>query len=1068
MMWRQARDWQTGTVDSMNAGKLAGTMKLVEVATRRRVAISMAAVTLVLFGLIALKDLKVNLLPDLSYPTITVRSEYRGAAPEEIETLLTRPVEEAVGVVRNVRSVKSVSRAGQSDVILEFAWGTNMDRAGLDVREKLEVLQLPLEASRPLLLRFNPATDPIMRFGLISASSEESSLKSLRRYAEEEIKKLLEPVEGVAAVKISGGLEDEIQIEIDQRKMAQLKLSLDTLSARLAAENVNVSAGRLEEGAQRYLVRTINQFGSVEEFGGLIIAPGEARPIYLRDIARVRAGYSEREAIIRMNGQEAVEVAIYKEGDANTVSVARGISGRLESISDELPQGMSIEIVDDQSVFIERAISEVVTAAILGGLLAILVIFLFLRNIWFTLTIAISIPVSIIATFFLMGQAGISLNIMSLGGIALATGLLVDNAIVVLENISRYRAQGEGLVSAAIKGASEVGGAVIAATLTTIAVFLPLAFVDGVAGQLFRDQALTVTFALAISLAVAVTLIPMMASASGHKAADQAKTGAGAGGRFGNWFAGQYGRMLDWALGHRFVTLAASTALLALATLLLSSVGTELVPRLDQGRFNVTLEAAPGTPLEETDRIGGDIQRMAAGDPDVQTIYGVAGSGNRIDANPTESGENIARMLVVMNPDSGSTDQQRVIRDLRTKARDIAGLDANFSSPELLSFDKPLEIEIQGYDLDSLRTASDEVLRRLRQSSRFADVESSLERGHPEIQIYFDQERAAALGLTVKEISDKVVGKIRGQVATRYSWRDRKIDVLVRLSEDERQSIASVRELIVNPLSDHPVPLSAVAEVRVAEGPAEIRRGNQERMALIQANLAHGDLGSAVQEAEALMAGMQMPYGLTLYITGQSEEMEASFKSLLFALGLAIFLVYLVMASQFESLLHPFVILFSIPLAAVGVALALWLTNTSLSVIVFIGLIMLAGIVVNNAIVLLDLINQLRERGMDRISAIREGARLRLRPIMMTTLTTVLGLLPMALGLGEGSEMRTPMAITVIGGLLTSTMLTLLVVPVMYSLLDRRRDLAPAGSDAKQAEEIPGPGGHSRRLIAGT
>jgi len=1049
---------------TVNNRKLVGTMKLVEVATRRRVAISMAAVTLVLFGLIALKDLKVNLLPDLSYPTVTVRTEYRGAAPEEIETLLTRPVEEAVGVVKNVRSVKSVSRAGQSDVILEFAWGTNMDRAGLEVREKLEVLQLPLEASRPLLLRFNPATDPIMRFGLISDSSEEASLKALRRYADEEIKKLLEPVEGVAAVKISGGLEDEIQIEIDQRKMAQLNLTIDQLSARLAAENVNVSAGRLEEGAQRYLVRTINQFGSVEEFGELIVAPGEARPVYLRDIARVRAGYSEREAIIRMNGQEAVEVAIYKEGDANTVSVAKGVGKRLESLVEDLPQGMSMEKVDDQSIFIDRAISEVVTAAILGGLLAVLVIFLFLRNFWYTFTIALSIPVSIIATFFLMGQAGISLNIMSLGGIALATGLLVDNAIVVLENISRYRAQGEGLVSAAIKGASEVGGAVIAATLTTIAVFLPLAFVDGVAGQLFRDQALTVTFALAISLAVAVTLIPMMASASGHKSmAPDARSS-----RFGNWFSGQYGRMLEWALVHRFLTLATATVLMVCAVLMLSSVGTELVPQLDQGRFNVTLEAAPGTPLEETDRIGGDLQRMAAGDPAVETIYGVAGSGNRIDANPTESGENIARMLVVMSPESSEPDQRRVIRDLRARASDIAGLDANFSSPELLSFDKPLEIEIQGYDLDSLRKASDEVLRRLRQSSRFADVESSLERGHPEIQIYFDQERAAALGLTVKEISDQVVGKIRGQVATRYSWRDRKIDVLVRLSEDERQSIAAVRELIVNPQSEHPVPLSSVAEIRVAEGPAEIRRGNQERMALVQANLAHGDLGTAVDEAETLLADMQLPYGLSMNITGQSEEMAASFKSLLFALGLAVFLVYLVMASQFESLLHPFVILFSIPLAAVGVALALWLTGTSLSVIVFIGLIMLAGIVVNNAIVLLDLINQLRERGMDRISAIREGARLRLRPIMMTTLTTVLGLLPMALGLGEGSEMRTPMAITVIGGLLTSTMLTLLVVPVMYSLLDRRPDLTPAGSKADKPEESPGPGGQTRRLIAGT
>jgi HAE1 family hydrophobic/amphiphilic exporter-1 len=1015
-------------------------LKLVEVATRRRVAISMGAVTLVLFGLIALQDLKVNLLPDLSYPTLTVRTEYRGAAPEEIETLLTRPVEEAVGVVKNVRAVKSVSRAGQSDVILEFAWGVDMDLAGLDVREKLEVLQLPLESSRPQLLRFNPATDPIMRFGLIygesDSAADEASLKVLRRYADEEIRKILEPVEGVAAVKISGGLEDEIQIEIDQRKMAQLNLSLENLTDRLAAENVNVSAGRLEEGTQRYLVRTINQFGSVEEFGSLIVSPGEGRPVYLRDIANVRSGYSERKAIIRMNGLEAVEVAVYKEGDANTVSVAEGVRSRLVSLKEDLPHGVEMQTVDDQSVFIDRAIREVINAALLGGLLAVLVIFVFLRNFWFTLTIALCIPVSIIATFFLMGQAGISLNIMSLGGIALATGLLVDNGIVVLENISRYRAEGEGRVSAAIKGASEVGGAVIASTLTTIAVFLPLAFVDGVAGQLFRDQALTVAFALAISLAVAVTLIPMMASVRGHKTLPR-QAGSS---RFGNWFAASYARLLDSALRRKAMTLVIATLMLAGAVFMLDGIGTELLPELEQGRFDVKLEATPGTPLEETDRLGGELQRLAAANPTVDYVYGVAGSGNRIDANPTESGENIARMLVAMNSSSSREEQDVVISDLRASTRKIAGLETSFSAPELLSFDKPLEIEIQGYDLDSLRAASARVLGILRDSDRFADVESSLERGHPEIQIFFDQERAAALGLTVKQISDRVVGKIRGRVATRYSWRDRKIDVLVRLSEEERQSISAVRDLIINPESDRPVPLSSVAEIRVAEGPAEIRRSDQERMALVQANLAYGDLGSAVAEAEILLSDVQLPYGLSMKITGQSEEMEASFQSLLFALGLAIFLVYLVMASQFESLLHPLVILFSIPLAAVGVALALWLTDTRLSVIVFIGLIMLAGIVVNNAIVLVDLINQLRERGLNRLDAIRDAARLRLRPIMMTTLTTVLGLLPMALGLGEGSELRAPMAVTVIGGLLTSTFLTLLVVPVMYSLLDRRKD----------------------------
>ncbi len=859
-------------------------LKLVEIATRRRVAISMGAVTLVLFGLIALKDLRVNLLPDLSYPTLTVRTEYRGAAPEEIETLLTRPVEEAVGVVKNVRAVKSVSRAGQSDVILEFAWGADMDLAGLDVREKLEVMQLPLEASRPLLLRFNPATDPIMRFGLIYGDSgsgvDETSLKVLRRYADEEIRKTLEPVEGVAAVKISGGLEDEIQIEIDQKKMARLNISLEDLTSRLAVENVNVSAGRLEQGTQRYLVRTINQFGSVDEFGSLIVSTGQGRPVYLRDIAQVRSGYSEREAIIRMNGHEAVEIAVYKEGDANTVKVARGVQARLDELKEDLPRGVEMETVDDQSLFIDRAIREVVNAAVLGGLLAVLVIFVFLRNAWYTLTIALSIPVSIIATFFLMGQAGISLNIMSLGGIALATGLLVDNGIVVLENISRYRSAGEGLVSAAIKGTSEVGGAVIASTLTTIAVFLPLAFVDGVAGQLFRDQALTVTFALAISLAVAVTLIPMMASVSRRKTLPREPGSS----RIGSRFASSYARLLDAALRRRALTMVLATLILAGSVAMLAGIGTELLPKLQQGRFDVTLEASPGTPLEETDRLGGQMQRVATENPAVDYVYGVAGSGNRIDANPTESGENIARMLVAMKPSASRADQDAVINSLRAEAGETAGLESSFSAPELLSFDKPLEIEIQGYDLDSLRSASEQVLGILRASDRFADVESSIERGHPEIQIFFDQERAAALGLTVKQISDQVVGKIRGRVATRYSWRDRKIDVLVRLSENDRQSISAVQDLIVNPESDFPVPLSAVAEIRIAEGPAEIRRADQERMALIQANLAYGDLGSAVAEAQALLADVKLPYGLSMKITGQSEEMEASFRSLLFAL----------------------------------------------------------------------------------------------------------------------------------------------------------------------------------------
>jgi hypothetical protein len=476
-------------------------------------------------------------------------------------------------------------------------------------------------------------------------------------------------------------------------------------------------------------------------------------------------------------------------------------------------------------------------------------------------------------------------------------------------------------------------------------VFLPLAFVEGVAGQLFRDQALTVTYSLVISLIVAMTLIPMMVSLRGHND----KIMEPGTNRIGHWVQARYESLLDWSLRRRMLTLAVAAGLLVISIFMLNATGTELVPELAQGSFEVTVEAAPGTPLEATDRVQASLQQTAADNPAVELAYGVAGSGNRIDANPTESGENIARMLIAMKPGTEPGEQASLVEALRNQVRKFAGLEATFASPELLSFDKPLEIEVQGYDLADLRATSDDVLQRLRSSDRFADVESSMEQGHPEVQIYFDQERAAALGLTVKQISDQVVGKIRGKVATRYSWRDRKIDVLVRMSEEERQSIDAVRELIINPQSARPVPLSAVAEIRVAEGPAEIRRSGQERVALVTANLAYGDLGSSVKEAERLMAGLDMPNGQSMRITGQSAEMKASFNSLVFALCLAIFLVYLVMAAQFESLVHPFVILFSIPLASIGVALALWLTHTRLSVIVFIGLIMLAGIVVNNA-----------------------------------------------------------------------------------------------------------------------
>jgi len=1142
---------------------------LVEFATRRRVTIAMFTVTLMLFGFIALGNLKVNLLPDLSYPTLTVRTEYTGAAPAEIETLITEPVEEAVGVVKNLRKLKSISRTGQSDVVLEFAWGTNMDQASLEVRDKMEALNLPLEAKSPVLLRFNPSTEPIMRL-VISARTDASSdaeavrqLTELRRYADEDLKKKLEPVAGVAAVKVGGGLEDEIQVDIDQQKLAQLNLPIDNVIKRLKEENINISGGRLEEGSQRYLVRTVNQFADLEDIRNLLVTTQSSNgsaadaamqqmfaiaastgsdaavaaasaaqsassssstniangvPVRLKDIATVRQGYKEREAIIRLGGKEAVELAIYKEGDANTVSTAEALRARLEQIKGQVPGDAELTTIEDQSRFIEHAISDVKKDAVIGGILAILIIFLFLRDGWSTFVISLSLPVSIITTFFFMGQLGLSLNVMSLGGLALATGLVVDDSIVVLESIAKARERGLSILQAAIVGTREVSMAVVASTLTTIAVFLPLVFVDGIAGQLFRDQALTVAIAIAISLLVSMTLIPMLSSLKGRpplafpeepahqpwqpdsrwlKPVAGSRRGVGTVVRwicFGiAWsvirvwrglvavvgpvmrkasdvamkpYAGAergYLKLLPGALHHPGKVLGLAALAFVGTMALVPMLGADLIPQLAQDRFEMTAKLPAGTPLKQTDALVREMQLAHAKDDSIASLYGVSGSGTRLDASPTESGENIGKLTVVMAGGGTARTEAAITERLRESMQQHPGVQVDFARPALFSFSTPLEVELRGQDMATLETAGKALAAMLRNNPHYADVKSTVEEGFPEIQIRFDQERAGALGLTTRQIADVVVKKVRGDVATRYSFRDRKIDVLVRAQEGDRASVESIRRLIVNPGSTRPVTLDAVAEVVATNGPSEIHRADQTRVAVVSANLRDIDLGGAVREVQGMVASQPLGAGVGMHIGGQGEELADSARSLVFAFGLAIFLVYLVMASQFESLLHPFVILFTIPLALVGAILALMLTGKPISVVVFIGLILLVGLVTKNAIILIDKVNQLREAGVPKREALVEGARSRLRPIIMTTLCTLFGFLPLAVAMGEGAEVRAPMAITVIGGLLVSTLLTLVVIPVVYDLLDRRGDayyrergrhlktpLAGTGHDAAQ------------------
>ena len=1126
-------------------------MSLIELATRRRVTVAMATLTLVLFGIIALRDLQVNLLPDLSYPTLTVRTEYTGAAPAEVETLITEPVEQAVGVVKSLRKLRSVSRTGQSDVVLEFAWGTDMDQASLEVRDKLELLQLPLEVKPPVLLRFDPSTQPIMRLVLLTSGAQAlpEELMALRRYAEETLRRRLEPVEGVAAVKVGGGLEDEVQVLIDQGKLAQLNLDINLVAQRLQQENINISGGRIEEGSQRYLVRTVNQFSSLEQMRDMLLTTVDGVPVYLRDVATVEQGNKEREAIIRVGSAESVEIAIYKEGDANTVAVAQSVKEALRAMEREttprIPgqrptasapardgeyrvDGQPLRTVEDQSVFIQAALSEVQKEALLGGFFAILIIFFFLRDGWSTFIISLSLPVSIIATFFFMGQLGLSLNVMSLAGLALATGMVVDDSIVVLENIAKARERGLGILESAIVGTREVGMPVVATTLTTVAVFLPLVFVQGVAGQLFRDQALTVSIALLISMVIALTLIPMLSSLKAtapmafRTERDPGEvplpvSGAGLAALFGKprravhvrmpesrmagplgWAAAVlaapfllvYGlmsllafllvrgglwlwgvfvrvflpfvarigefllrpyeraavayrqRILPAALRRPGLVLGSAGTAFLLSLALASTLGTDLIPQLAQDRFEMTAKLPPGTQLRDTDSLVAAVQGRFEDDPRIQALYGVSGTGTRLDANPTESGENIARISIVLGQGYSRATEADLTEDFRGLMAQYPNVDVKFSRPELVSLSTPLEIEVRGSELGEIEAAGRRLAELMAASPNFADVKSTVQEGFPEIQIVFDQERAAGLGLTTRQIADEVVRKVRGDVATRYSFRDRKIDVLVRAQEQDRSSVGEIRNLIVNPQSDRPVPLSAVAQVIESVGPSEINRVDQTRVAIISANLRDIDLGTAVAEVDRLVAENPLGSDLQLAFGGQSEELNRSLQSLLFAFALAIFLVYLVMASQFESLVHPFVILFTIPLAVVGAVLALVLSGSPVSVVVFIGLILLVGIVVKNAIVLVDKVNQLRLEGMPKVEALLEGSNSRLRPIVMTTLTTLFGFAPLAFFGGEGAEVKAPMALTVIGGLSVSTLLTLVVIPVMYNLLDRRGDEA--------------------------
>lgn len=1255
------------------------------ITTERPVAILMVVMAVCVFGWVSYNRLALTLMPDISYPALTVRTEYQGTAPEEIENLVSKRLEQELGIIPNLVTISSISKAGQSDVILEFGWDTDMTAISQEIREKVDRVRLPDEAKRPLLLHYDPSLDPIMRIGLFGPQS----LYDLRYQAEYEIKRALESVGGIAAVKVKGGLEEQYHVSLDERKLALIGLDISQVNNRLAQSNINIPGGNLREAQTEYLIRTLNEFQSMEEIGDLIITREDGIDIRLKDIGSVTRAHKDREIITRVNATESIEIEIYKEADANVVSVAEAVRNRIFGLpeqqawvaaqakkketpdpSDEaadktaadkkdnlkeskkqaaietmtrlrmtdfieykLPEGAALEVLSDQSIFIKNSIDEVKSNAFLGGLMAVFVLFVFLRNVSQTLIVGLTIPISIVATFAPMYLFGVSLNIISLGGLALGVGILVDNSIVVLESIFRCREEGDDMISATVRGVSEVGSAVMASTLTTVAVFFPIVFVEGVAGQVFGDMALTVVFSLLASLAVALFFIPMLASrrlevpgilgsnqtpASGffrygstsEDDPDRISFGAAllipfkwalrmivlgvaavvlalrvAGllifpvlallfalfekiflrrsprlpatlARFpvlhdrlswaemnhvwpgligieaparliehirilGAWRArgrsffrrtlrlvpvllalpivliiyliglvlrvigcvfhlflvgafttvaavitffkrvgvplvapllnlfergfnviqNVYPVLLRWSLRNPAVILSiAVIAFLVTAFGIIPKLGRELIPQVHQGEFNLNITLPVGTPLERTAEVAQVVEAEALSHPEVDRIATSVGTENTATSS-SEEGEHTGKITVSIKDGLGAREEDALIDRIRANLADLPETKIEVSYPALFSFKSPVEVEIKGFDLATLRDVSRQAESDLAVVPGLVDIKSSLQAGNPELQISYNRDRLAEYGLDLRAVAELVRNKVQGQVATEFRRQERQIDVFVRLNEADRLGVSEIERLIINPGSEVPIRLSAVADIRIDEGPSEIRRINQERAALLTANVRGADLASVSAGISTVLGSMEFPEGFGYLISGQNAEMQTSTDSLILALSLALFLVYIVMASQFESLVHPFIIMFTVPLAVIGAAVALWVLGMSLSITVFIGLIMLAGIVVNNAIVLVDYINHLRKTGLDKYDAIIQAGSVRLRPIIMTTTTTVLGLIPMAMGLGEGAEIRTPMAITVIFGLISSTVLTLVVIPTVYMLVDRKKEM---------------------------
>ncbi len=1020
-------------------------MSLPSASVARPVFTTMVTLMVVVLGLVSLDRLRIDLLPEIELPTVTVRTGFEGASPEVMERLVTQIVEEIVATVPGIEEITSESSEAESAVRITFSWGRDLDAAAIEVQSKLEeeIDELPEGVDRPRVSKFDVASFPVVVLG-ISSRLDPVALTEL---VEHQIRYRFARVPGVAQVDVWGGYNREVRIELDPDRVKALGLSLDEVQAAIRDANVDRPAGKIESGRHEVTLRAPAEFVDLDEIRRTVIVERQGGAVTLAQIAKVADTYEKLRRLVRVDGERGIRVAIRKQADANTVEVSRAVLAQIDAVNAAYPELRVVPVIN-QGNFIERSIANVARSVLYGGGLAVVVLLFFLRSVRSTLVISLSIPISVVATFALIYFAGFTINLTTLGGLALGVGMMVDGSVVVIENVFRRRNElGEDVRTAAVEGAREVGGAIVASTVTTLVIFLPLVFVRGVSGVLFQELAYVIVFSLVCSLFVSLSLVPMLASRLLRR-----ETGAaGGGGRLARWAEERfrtldegYRDLLRRVLRRRAATVLVSLALLGASLLLLPGIGSEFLPPSDEGEVRVTGEMEIGTRLDLVDRQTRLLeQKVAALVPETVSSVVTVGAAGR-DADATSRGE-IALSLVPAAQRARSN--AAIAEDLRRRlASSVPGMEIRTRAPQgqfllqrVLGQDEGLKVEVRGWDLGVLDRLAQRAVLEVRGVPGVTDARLTREAGAPQLEVHVDRDKVADLGLSVRDVTEVLETAVAGSQTGEYRSRGNSYRILLQLEDAEKRSIDEVLDLTLRTPTGEVVALRNVVATDDGRGPLVIERRNQQRVVTVEANVAGRDQGSVARDAQARLDTIPRPADHDLVVAGTFEEQEEAFRELVVSFVLALLLVYMVLACQYESLVDPLVVMLSVPLAAVGVLLALFLTRTTFNVQTFIGCIMLGGIVVNNAILLVDQASRLVAQGEPVAEAVAEAGRRRLRPILMTTLTTVLALVPLALGIGEGADAQAALARTVVGGLSASTLITLVLIPAVYSLAHRGR-----------------------------